>query len=187
MPHLIGRNNDIQDVTIDGYGLSESRSETFAANAARVAKRSFTVSASDTEPAAGEYPLYVLNASTYTRNFIVDGITTWQVDADVVWRLWEVSGTAGGAAVITPKNTYFGSVISAGELTARGGAGGVTGLTTVGNWVDEWGGGYVYNSYDKDVLSSVILEPGKALAIEYDAGTGGRCGVTVYGHFYPYL
>lgn len=183
-----GRNGDFQDVSVDGYALGESRNETFAANAARVAKRSFTISASDAAPGVGEYTLWVYNATTYSRNFIIDKITTWQADADVVWRLWEVTGTGAGAAVITAKNTFLGSVVSAGELTCRGGAGGVTSLTTVGNWIDEWGGGYVYNVNDKDVLSSVILEPGKAIAVEYEAGAvGGRVGVTVYGHFYPYI
>jgi hypothetical protein len=62
----------------------------------------------------------------------------------------------------------------------------VTGLTTVGNWVDTWGGGYVYNTYVRDFLGSIIIEPGRALAIEYDAGTGGRAGASVIGHFYPY-
>jgi hypothetical protein len=184
---LFGRNNDVQDVTIDGYGLVEGRVETFAANAARVAKRSFTIAAGDAGPVAGEYILWVANDSTYARSFIIDKITTWQVDADVVWRLWEVTGTGATAPVITPKNTWLGSVISAGELSARGGAGGVSGLTVVGSYIDEWGGGYVYNVNDKDVLSSVILEPGKAVALEYDAGTGGRCGATIYGHFYPYV
>jgi hypothetical protein len=182
-----GQNNDVLDVTIDGYGLVESRNETVAANAARVAKRSFTISASDTGPVAGEYTIWVKNDTTYSRDFVIDKITTWQADADAVWRLWEVTGTGATAAVITAKNTFLGSVVSAGELTARGGAGGVTGLTTVGNWIDEWGGGYVYNVNDKDVLSSVILEPGRAIALEYDAGTGGRVGATIYGHFYPYL
>lgn len=187
MPRLLGRNSDVQDVTADGYANVEGRQETFAANAARVAKRSFTISADDAGPVAAEYLLWVYNATTDARNFIIDKITTWQVDADVVWRLWEVTGTGAGAAVITAKNTFLGSTVSAGELTCRGGAGGVTGLTTVGNWIDSWGGGYVYNVNDKDLLSSVLLEPGKAIAIEYDAGTGGRAGCTVFGHFYPYV
>jgi hypothetical protein len=181
-----GRNNEVLGITTDGYGLYEGRSETFAANAARVSKRSFTISADDAAPAAGEYLLWVYNATTYLRNFVIDKITTWQVDADVVWRLWEVTGTGAGAALITAKNTYLGSEVSSGELTCRGGAGGVTGLTVSGNFIDTWGGGYVYNVNDKDLLSSVIIEPGKAIAVEYDAGTGGRAGATVYGHFYPY-
>jgi hypothetical protein len=101
--------------------------------------------------------------------------------------MWEVTGTGATAAVITAKNTYLGSVISSDELTCRGGAGGVTGLTTVGNWIETWGGGYVYNTERKDMLSSIIIEPGRAIAIEYDAGTGARAGATVFGHFYPYL
>jgi len=182
-----GRNNYVQDVTIDGYSLNEVRQETFASNAARVAKRAFTISADDAAPTAAEYTLWVYNASTEQRNFIVDKITTWQVDANVVWRLWEVTGVGATAALITAKNTFLGSTISAGELTCRGGAGGVTALTTVGNWIATWGGGYVYNSYMQDILGAVILEPGKAIAIEYDAGTGGRAGVNIYGHFYPYV
>jgi hypothetical protein len=54
---LHGRNNDVQDVTTDGYSLNEGRNETFAANAARVAKRSFTIAASDAGPTADEYTL----------------------------------------------------------------------------------------------------------------------------------
>jgi hypothetical protein len=187
MPRLLGRNSDVQDVTVDGYANVEGRQETFAANAARVAKRAFTIAADDPDPAAGEYVLWVYNNATESRNFIIDKINTWQVDADAVWRLWEVTGTGATAALIVAKNTYLGSAISEGDLTCRGGAGGVTGLTVVGNCIDSWGGGYVYNPHDKDVLSSVILEPGKAIAVEYDAGTTGRCGVTVYGHFYPYV
>jgi len=182
-----GRNNYVQDVTIDGYANVESRVETFAANASRVAKRAFTISADDAGPVAAEYILWVYNASTEQRNFVIEGIITWQVDANVVWRLWEVTGVGATAGLIVAKNTFLGSTISSGELTCRGGAGGVTALTTVGNWIATWGGGYVYNTYMQDILGSVILEPGKAIAIEYDAGTGGRAGANVYGHFYPYV
>jgi hypothetical protein len=185
--NLHGRNSDVLDITEDGYALSESRIEPFAANAARVAQRAFTISADDADPAAGEYLLWVYNNATERRNFMVDKIATWQVAADVVWRLWEVTGTGGTAALITAKNGYLGSAISEGDLTCRGGAGGVSGLTVVGNWIDSWGGGYVYNPHIKDVMGSIIIEPGRAIAIEYDAGTTGRAGVTVYGHFYPYI
>ena len=187
MPQTVGRNNDVQDVTEDGYAFVETRGETFAANAARMAQRSFTISAEDAGPVAGEYTLWVYNNATERRNLIIDKVNTWQVDADCVWRLWEVTGTGAGAALITAKNTYLGSAISTGDLVCRGGAGGVTGLTVVGNWIDTWGGGYVYNTQNQDILSSVIIEPGRAVAVEYDAGTGGRAGATIIAHFYPYL
>ena len=184
--NVVGRNGDRQDVTVDGYAYTEGRTETFAANAARVARRSFTISADDAAPAAGEYTLWVYNNATENRSFIIDKVHTWQVDADAVWRLWEVSGTGATAALITAKNTYLGSTIGTDDLICRGGAGGVTGLTVVGNWIDTWGGGYVYNTHIDDMLSSVLIEPGRAIAVEYDDGTGGRAGVTVFGHFYPY-
>ena len=184
---LYGDRGDPQNVTSDGFAHVENRGETFAANAARMAQRAFTICASDTAPTAGEYTLWVYNDAVEKRNFILDKIHTWNADANVVWRLWEVSGTGATAALIVAKNTYFGSAIGTGDLICRGGAGGVTGLTTVGNMVDEWGGGYVYNTYSKDILSAVVIEPGRAMAVEYDAGTGGRAGVTVMGHFYPYI
>ena len=183
---IYGNRGHPMDVTDDGFAMVENRGETFAANAARNAQRAFTISASDTGPTPNEYTLWVYNNAVERRNFIVDKIHTWQVNLDVVWRLWEVSGTGATAALITAKNTYLGSAIGTDDLVCRGGAGGVTGLTTVGNWIDEWGGGYVYNTHSKDILSAVIVEPGRAIAVEYDAGTGGRAGVTIMGHFYPY-
>jgi hypothetical protein len=184
---LYGDRGHPMDVTDDGFGMVETRGETFAANAARNAQRAFTISCDDPDPGVGEYILWVYNNATERRNFVVDNVYTWQVDADVVWRLWEVSGTGATSALITAKNTYLGSAIGTGDLVCRGGAGGVTGLTTVGNWIDTWGGGYVYNTHSKDVLSAVIVEPGRGVAVEYDAGTTGRAGATIFVHFYPYL
>jgi hypothetical protein len=162
---------------------TEALTETLAANASRESGRCYAIVAEDAGPVAAEYPLYILNTSD-ERNFVIDTIRTAQVDADVIWKLHHVTGTAAGGSVITASNLNLGSDLVA-PLTCRGGAGGVTGLTSV-KLIDSWMGGYVYNTTTIDTMSAILMAQNDAIAIEYDAGTGGACVVTVIGHFYPW-
>ena len=61
---------------------------------------SYFTQAIDAGPAAGEYTLYFKN--TAETDFIINAIDSYVTDTNVVWKLTEVTGTAGGAAVITP-------------------------------------------------------------------------------------
>lgn len=143
-------------------------------------EQSFVVTVEDAGPSAGEYTLYVKNTSEHP--FVVDIIRTNNVDADVIWKLHKVTGTAGGASALTPVNTNLASGKTA-DLTARGGAGGVTGLTS-SEVMYEWFGGGAYNSTKVVFDSTVVLGQDDAIALEFDAGTGGAVAINVHGHFH---
>ena len=173
----------VAGVTDKNRLMIDGLSETLAANASRESGRCFAIVAQDAGPVAGEYTLWIQNDSD-ERHFVIDTIRTSNVNADVVWKLHHVTGVGATAAVIVPVNLNLGSDLVA-PLTCRGGAGGVSGLTIV-NTLDVWMGGYVYNTTVIDTMSAILLAQNDAIAIEYDAGTGGAANVLVIGHFYPW-
>ena len=136
----------------------------------------YSVVAVDAGPVAAEYPLYIKNISS-SKNLVIQQIITSAHDADVRWKLHHVTGVAAGAAVIVPVNLNLASGKSA-DATCRGGAGGVTTLTSI-NVLWDWFQG-VANSYNEvNPHSAIILGQNDAIAIEYDAGTGGACAISV--------
>jgi hypothetical protein len=139
----------------------------------------YSIVAEDADPAAGEYTVWVQNNST--NHFIVSRIITGSTDADVVWKLWQVTGTGATAAAITPKSLNLALAISA-SLTAKGGAGGVTGLTTSG-MITMWNQGVANSTFVFDSNDMIRIGQNQAIALEYDAGTTNACSITILGYF----
>ncbi len=138
---------------------------------------SYFTEAVDAAPTAGEYTLYFKNDSE--TDFVINAIDGFATDADVVWKLTIVTGTAGGASVITPVNFNLGSGNSA-DATVRGGAGGVTGLAA-GTVIRTIYGGAVFNRIR--IEAHIIIPKNFALAFEYDAGTGGAATIGFSGFY----
>ena len=76
---------------------------------------SYFTQAIDTGPVAGEYTLYFKNTSE--TDFVINAIDGFVTDADVVWKLTEVTGTTTGTAIV-PVNFNLGSGNSA-DATCR--------------------------------------------------------------------
>jgi hypothetical protein len=128
--------------------------------------------------AAGNYVFYIKNTSS-TRNLMMNHIELHSLEA-AAWKFWQVTGTAAGGTVITPKNLNLGSGLPA-EVACMGGGATLTGLTLgdqIGTHRTEatseaamnWGG-------------ALILSPNTAIMIEYDAGTTGLVEVDCLFHF----
>jgi len=158
-----------------------SVSESHAAHVSNDKGGTYMAYTTDAGPGAGEYTLYIQNDSS-TKIFVIDCVCTSNVDADVVWKLHEVTGTAAGASVVTASNLNLTSGKVA-ELTCRGGAGGVTGLTST-EVIMAWNGGAVFSNVNKEIGGRIVLGKNNALAVEYDAGTGGAVHVHISGHYH---
>ncbi len=144
--------------------------------ASRDEGKSFNAISISTSTNAGEFPFYLKNTSV-TDNLYVYRIEFHSSEA-VKWLVWSVDGTAGGTE-LTPANLNLGN----GRIseTSNYGDGAVTGLSTIarlGSHRSEAGGESEMIFFD-----SLIIAPGKAIAIEYDAGTTGDCEFDVLYHF----
>ena len=140
---------------------------------------SYTMMAADAGPVAAEYTFYFKNDQS-NKTFVVSQFRTWATDADVVWKLHKVTGTSAGTTII-PVNTNLSSGNTA-EATCRGGAAGVTGLTSAAV-IALWYNGAANSSVQILTNDQVQLGPGQAIALEYDAGTGGAAHIFVQGYY----
>lgn len=140
----------------------------------------YTITVEDTAPASAEYTLWIQNDSE--DHFAIDYIATSNVGADAIWKLHQVTGTGATAPTITPVNVNLSSGKVA-SLTVLGGAGGVSGLT-ISKTITEWFGGAAYSRIRLEFEGGLILGTHNAIAIEFDAGTGSKVAITVWGHFY---
>ena len=138
----------------------------------------FSVVAADTGPAAGEYTVWLQYDGDDV--LLIDSLMLASINADVVWKIHQVTGTGATAASITAINLN-GSSGKVSNTTVRGGAGGVTALTSTAVIAEIFGGG-AYNTDLQPVADAIVLGKNDALAIEYDAGTGGRVAVTIVFH-----
>jgi len=137
---------------------------------------SYFTQAIDAGPVAGEYTLYFKNTSE--KDFIINAIDGFVTDADVVWKLTEVTGTTTGT-VIVPVNFNLGSGKTA-DATVRGGAAGV-GSVTPGTVIRTIYGGAVFNRFR--IEAHIIIPKDKAIAFEYDAGSGGAVTIGFSGFY----
>jgi hypothetical protein len=138
----------------------------------------YSVIAVDAGPVAAEYTLYFKNNSA--DEFHLYDMWSYGTDADVVWKLHKVTGTASGTA-ITPVNLNVGSGKIA-DVTVAGGAAGVTGLTSAGVLL-QWYNGIANTTNKWTIDGAIIIPSGTAIAIEYDAGTGGAAMLTLRGYY----
>jgi hypothetical protein len=174
-------NGKLAKVNDDNFLITRSVIEKHAAQVSYDEGLAFTWTADDAAPSAGEYTLYLKNDST-TKKLVIDMLIFNSTDNDVVWKLHQVTGTAAGASVVTGTNLNLSSGQVA-DATARGGAGGVTGLTSSKVLGISFGGpGMTPIRVDLD--GTVVLGQNNAIALEYDAGTGGRAAVTIGAHYH---
>ena len=164
----------------DNMLLARCVAESHPAHVSHEKGKVFTIVAEDASPGAGEYTLYVQNIDD-TSDFIIDAISTNAHDADVRWKLHKVTGTASGTS-ITAESYNFSKGVPA-DLTCVGGAGGVAGLTSAAI-LDNWFNGQANSRETINIKGRLILGRDDALAIEYDAGTGGAVSIVVEGHYH---
>ena len=172
-------NGKLWEINNDNHGVVKAIVEVQEAHISHHDGLAYSVTVEDAGPAAGEYTLYIQNTNS-SLNLVLTTIRASNVDANVVWKIHNVTGTAAGT-ILTPVNMNFES----GNIAAancRGGAGGVTGLTS-GAVIHEWFGGPAYNSQIVEFNGALILPYGDAIAVEFDAGTGGKVAVCAHFHF----
>jgi len=138
----------------------------------------YMVQAIDAGPVANEYTLYFKN--TDEKDFIVDNLYSYVTDTNVVWKLTSVTGTTTGT-VIVPVNLNLGSGNTA-DAICRGGAAGV-GSVTPDTVLFTLHGGPVFNQLRLPLEGALIIPKDKAIAFEYDAGTGGAAAIGFDGHY----
>ena len=124
----------------------------------------------DITAAAGEYTMYLKNTSS-TRNIHIADIEFHSVE-NVKWKVWSVSGTAAAGETVTPSELNLSKGIPA-DCIAMAGNTAITGLSTVA----QLGSHRSQANGDSDMMfeGALILGPGNAIAVEYDAGTSGIC------------
>ena len=126
---------------------------------------------------AGDYVAYLKNTSS-TRNLFVGRIEYHSAE-NVEWNVWQVTGTAASGETITPANLNLGSGLAA-EAIAMSGNTAITGLSNtkqIGVHRTTAAG-----EASMDFEYALILSPGTAIALEYQAGTTGLCEFDI--HFY---
>jgi len=174
---IVGAGGTSADVNDDGQ---LSVVTTSAIHQASARGDAFIIPMRDAGPAAAEYSLYIKNTNS-SMDFVVSRIWSYGTDADVEWILTTVTGTAATAPAITPVNLNRASA-KAADMTVRGGATGVTGLspvTTIAQWFNGVANTNEYLEFD----DSLVLTNGTAIAFEYQAGTGGAAILHVLGYF----
>jgi hypothetical protein len=177
--NIIGLNGNIADVNELHQILTRTVVEHRPAYISRSLGKAFIATADDAAPTAAEYTIWLKNNSDVP--IVINSIFTFNVAADVVWKLHSVTGTGGTAAAITPVNLNLSSGLDA-NVSCNGGAGGVSGLTSSGT-ITAWAGGVTYfNTVVNWWLDALILGKNDAIAVEFDAGTGSRAGVSIMFH-----
>ena len=168
----------IEDGTGQGYKLKiddENRAvvkairESLEAHISHEEGQLYSATATDAAQATTEYGFYLKNTST-DKYLIISKFVVTAEQADVVWALHEVTGTAGGSAAITPKNLNLSSG-NAAEATCYAGTAAVSGLTSAGTIMQKYHGA-AKSTFSLDVSGAIVLGQGDAIALYY-TGTGG--------------
>ena len=135
----------------------------------------------DAATTAADYELYVQNNSD-SHGLHIRSVRTGQTQADVIWKLHKVTGTAGGTTKAgTNMNFMSGNVADA--TCYGGGDGGVTGLS-IDKTITTWMGGPVYTNVLLPINEVLVLGKNDAIAIEFDAGTDSTVSVSIAGFFH---
>jgi hypothetical protein len=128
--------------------------------------------------AAGEYVAYLKNTSS-TRNMFVGDMTIGGVNS-ILWKMFFVAGTAASGELITPTPMNKSKNIPA-EAIAMAGDTAITALTADGEFSAIRSP--AADSIEENFDGTLILGPGDAIALEYDAGTSGICEVDIHFHY----
>ena len=127
---------------------------------------------------AGDYVAYLKNESS-TRNLFVSDLAASGVE-NIKWKLWSATGVAASGEEVIPSGLNLSKKIPA-EATAMAGAIPITGLTKdlpLGT-----GRSGANNGAEQMFHNALILGPGDAVVLEYDAGLSGLCEATFHFHF----
>ena len=132
----------------------------------------------DITATAGDYVAYIKNTSS-TRNMYIGDISLGGVEA-VKWKMFFCTGTAaaGEAVTATPMNN---SKAIPAEAACMAGDTAITGLTVTSQFSNHRSSALATQEEHFD--GSLILGPGDAVVIEYDAGTAGVCEVDIHFHY----
>lgn len=168
-------------VTKDGRVDTSARSNPRTFYISRDNGRVFNAVSVLASAAAGNYVFYIENTSQ-TRDLYLSSIE-FHSDNDVKWFIWEVTGTAVGTT-IDAKNMNLGSGFSA-EADIYGDAA-VTGLSVSGRQIGTHRSQAAGDS-EMSFGDALILTPGTAIAVEYEAGTTGACEIDCFFYFEPII
>lgn len=128
--------------------------------------------------AAGDYIAYIKNTSS-TRNMFIGDITLGGVEA-IKWKMFFCTGTAAAGESVTATPMNNSKAIPA-EATCMAGDTTITGLATTGQVSNHRNA--ALSSVEEHFDGSLVLGPGDAMVIEYDAGTSGVCEVDIHFHY----
>lgn len=138
----------------------------------------YSVVSHDATAAAGTYIVYFKNDDS-TKQFHLDEVFVGGV-ASILWKLWQVTGTAAGGNALTPSNLNLKSGKTA-TATSRGDDS-ITGLSTSKEIASVRTA--ANDSGQMQLRGSVILGLNDAIAIEVDAaGSTDVAEVTFVGHY----
>lgn len=138
----------------------------------------FSVISSPAPNAAAADKILYLKNDRSAETFVVDSILVDSVE-NVLWKLWNVTGTSAGSSALTPEPMDTENTRDHG-LTSRG-DGAITGLTEDGQI-----GAVRTLANDSAVFpiaGNLRIGSSKAIAVEYDTGTTGKCEAHIIGHF----
>ena len=128
--------------------------------------------------AAGDICAYLKNTSS-TRNLFISDTTFGGVEA-IKWKVFTCTGTAAAGESVTPVELNISKSFTA-EATAMAGDTTITGLTAVAQ-VGCFRSAAL-SSFDNNWHNALILGPGDAIYVEYDAGTTGLCEGEIFFHY----
>ncbi len=140
--------------------------------------QAFNVVSHTASAAAGQHILYLKNTSP-TRTMFVNLLRVGASSA-AVWKIWEVTGSAGTATVLTPSNLNLSSGILA-EADSRGDLA-VEGLTQGSQLAHVRHGVNMHADIPFDDI--LILGQNDAIAVEYDAGVNGSTAESLIRFYY---
>lgn len=123
----------------------------------------YSVTSHDATAAAGTYIIYFKNDDA-DKLFFIDLMRLGGV-ATILWKVWEVTGTAAGGSALTPSNLNLQSG-KAASATARGDDS-ITGLSTVVELATIRTAANSSGLLELD--DALILGQGDAIAVEVDA------------------
>jgi len=164
----------------DGRANVSSRSDNRAYYNSRDSKQAYSVAYNHQTAAAGEMSLYIENTSS-TKELVISSVGLNAVENARI-KLWFVSGTAAGGAVLTPTNLNKGSSNDADCIVREGAAGdAVTGLTTLG--IIDFAAAPAMGHDEFRLHDTIRLGQNDAISIEYDEGTSGDFYGVVFMYF----
>ena len=140
--------------------------------------RAFNAIYDNMTAAAGDRVAYMKNTSS-DRLIVVD-VVEFHAAENVKWKIFSVSGTAADGAAVLATNLNLQSGIPANGSYMSGDTP-ITGLTDIAQIGTHRTP--AAESAFMDFHGALILGPGDAICVEYDAGTTGLCAIEIIHHF----